>query len=343
MQAKYKNIITLQYNGAFQDKTTQIFIQSFVTKLKKLKDDGVRGYLISLKSAHVANDIQALKNFVKQLNLLRKKENISISLMEYDDELYDHLVSLVQFSDLSLYKTVEIARLFLYPQNFDTNLSIVLYQEDEKSREQLLDKLAQFELKTINIASEFEIDKYTDKTKYLLIEKTILRRQQKTQAGALQLSKKLILNLPIFMDTAVDTLVSFTALEAKKVGHAIKSFEMNIDNGSICAMMEFKGDFDGMFLLVFPKDIALITMEALLGEAVDENDNEAIQDGIAELCNIITGSSKTLFSKKDIKVLFELPKTYLSLNDLDSSVRKNNGIWIDMQLDAKPFYMFITK
>jgi CheY-specific phosphatase CheX len=81
----------------------------------------------------------------------------------------------------------------------------------------------------------------------------------------------------------------------------------------------------------------------LLGEAVDENDNETIQDGVAELCNIITGGSKTLFSKKGVKILFELPQTFLSCKDLSAEVGVNNGVWIHMELDSKPFYMFITK
>jgi CheY-specific phosphatase CheX len=84
-------------------------------------------------------------------------------------------------------------------------------------------------------------------------------------------------------------------------------------------------------------------MESLLGEVVDENDDESLRDGIAELCNIITGSVKTVFSNKNIKVTFELPKTYLSLELASNDIGTNIGVWIDMELEKKPFYMFITK
>jgi CheY-specific phosphatase CheX len=107
--------------------------------------------------------------------------------------------------------------------------------------------------------------------------------------------------------------------------------------------MKFKGDISGVFFLVFPRELALISLEAMLGEAVEYDDTAAIVDGVAELCNIITGGAKVIFSNKKLKVLFELPKTYLSLQVALSDTLGSNGVWIDMQLDEKPFYMFITK
>lgn len=48
------------------------------------------------------------------------------------------------------------------------------------------------------------------------------------------------------------------------------------------------------------------------------------------------GGAKTTFSSK-IKVLFELPKTYLSLQLALKDASEGNGIWIEMQLQNKPF------
>ena len=84
-------------------------------------------------------------------------------------------------------------------------------------------------------------------------------------------------------------------------------------------------------------------MESLLGEEIQESDENSLQDGIGEFCNIITGSAKTIFSNKDLKVLFDLPKTYTSLSKTREYIGGNSGVWINMQLDSKAFYMFITK
>lgn len=163
------------------------------------------------------------------------------------------------------------------------------------------------------------------------------------QTKKLHLSKKLIMNLPIFMDIAVDTLASFTSLSAKKISHEIKPFDIKLDGEQIIAMMQFKGDIDGSFVLVFPKDIAILTMESLLGEKVDVNDFDTLKDGVGEFCNIIMGSIKTAFSKEHTKITFALPKTYISLKSVQGAIGEENGVWVNMLLSKMPFYMFIGK
>jgi len=159
----------------------------------------------------------------------------------------------------------------------------------------------------------------------------------------LHLEKKLILNLPLFMDTAVETLSSFTGLEAKKTSHEITEFNADLNGEFIIAMMQFKGDINGIFVLIFPKDIAIITLEKLLGEKVNKNDFDTLKDGIGEFCNIVLGSIKTACSKIDINITFALPKTYTSLKTVKGTIGENNGVWVNMVLDKMPFYMFITK
>jgi len=107
--------------------------------------------------------------------------------------------------------------------------------------------------------------------------------------------------------------------------------------------MRFSGDLKGSFVLVFPKGIAITAIESILGETVEGDDMETIMDGVSEFCNIITGNIKTVLSDKDIKVVFNLPKTFTSLQSTLENIGEESGIWIDMQLNGNPFYMFITK
>ncbi len=170
----------------------------------------------------------------------------------------------------------------------------------------------------------------------------MVHEEKNTKKKSFLLSKKLVSNLSTFTDTAVDNLETMTGLKATKTSHTIGSFNQNIKN-SISSIMQFKGDIEGQFVLVFPKDVALISIEAMLGEELEENDTEGISDGIGEFCNIITGGTKTALSKKDIKVLFDLPRTYNSISKTTNALPSNNGIWIDMKLESKPFYMYIIK
>lgn len=157
----------------------------------------------------------------------------------------------------------------------------------------------------------------------------------------LSLSKRLIKNLPVFMETAVDSLSSFTGMSAKKISHEICGFESAMNKNSLTAVMRFKGDIKGTFILIFPKDIAIKTVESLIGDSINENDIEGLKDAVGEFCNIVTGSIKTVLSKKDININFELPKAYSSVKITSGHIGDGNGVWVDMELDGNPFYMFI--
>jgi len=108
-------------------------------------------------------------------------------------------------------------------------------------------------------------------------------------------------------------------------------------------MMQFKGDIEGSFILIFPKGIATITMETLLNEKIDTNDYDTLKDGVGEFCNIIMGSIKTAFSKINMSITFALPKTYISLKSVQGVLGNENGIWVNMLLSEMPFYIFISK
>ena len=115
-------------------------------------------------------------------------------------------------------------------------------------------------------------------------------------------------------------------LEAQKLSHTIKNFDVDSKSDIVFAVMHFSGDLEGYFALLFPKDVALIAMESFIGEKIDESDTASIMDGVGEFCNVITGSAKTVFSNKDIKVVFELPKTYTSIEDVRNTIGSNNGV-----------------
>lgn len=348
MTSSKQKMLILSYNGLIEEPMVSSLINSITRQVDIISDKKVHAVLVSLKGAKYEEGVdESIHVFIKKLNELSKKLKIIISFIDYSVPLYKHLKTSTKNTQLKLFKNINAARVFLDPKSYKNDLHILVYDEDEENSKELSKELAKYGYTVARAknSSEFEelVKSYTND---IVITHSSLNAKsdyKNTQKGNLALSKKLIVNLPVFMDTAVETLVSFTGLEAEKSSHSIKSFDLALAKNINCAVMHFKGDLDGSFVLLFPIDITLIAMESLLGEKIDENDNASIMDGIGEFCNVITGATKTAFASKDIKVVFDLPKTYSSPEEMRNDIGNNNGVWIDMKLAGKPFYMFITK
>ncbi len=340
-----QDMLVIGYNGLIEEMKILALVGSITRQLEIAAEKKTK-VVISLGAAsYEANVASGVAIMIKKLEDLSIKLKISIALIDYSIPLYKHLKKISKDSHIELFKNINVAKLFFYPKSYKSDLSVLLYDEDAQNAKNLSDELSKYGYGIIlaKNAEEFE-ELNRSKSCDIIITHSALNVGVKKEDGEkkqLSLSKKLIVNLPIFMDTAVETLVSFTGLEAQKLSHSIKKFDTTTKD-IICAVMHFSGDIEGYFVLLFPKDIALIAMESLLGEKIDEADNASIMDGVGEFCNVITGSAKTLFSTKSIKVIFDLPKTYASLGEVRSKLGNNNGVWIDMQLDGKPFYMFIA-
>lgn len=341
------NIIKFSYNGVIEEGKTSTLINSIKSQVEVAEHIEFKGLLVSLKNASYDNNQQNLASLIKQMSVFNKQIAIPIAIIDYNIAIYKLLQKLSKNTNLKLFKNSTAARIFLDPKAYKKGMQILIYDNDEENIKKLTKELTTYgyivriaknQDEYLALSKEEDYDVIVTQSTLNLGSDTV-----KKSSNALSLSKKLVENLPVFMDTAVETLVSFTGLEAKKSSHGIKRFDVSFTNNVICAVMHFNGDIEGTFVLIFPKDIALIAMESLFGEEMDANDTEAIMDGVGEFCNTITGSTKTSLSAKDIKIIFELPKKYDSIEQTVSDVGNENGIWIDMQLAGKPFYMFITK
>ena len=285
-------------------------------------------------------------HLIQQLEKLSQTMRLPVALGDYKKDMFGYLKTISANTSVKLFQNLNIAILFFNPTACKKELSVLLYDDDQNNMDKISSELAKlgYSITFAHDAEDFKLKaiakKYDMTITYTAINQT---KCAVSTPKSLALSKELIMNLPVFIDTAVNSLVTITGLEAQKIKHEIRPFNEKISPQVIIAAMKFKGDISGIFFLVFPRELALIALESMLGENVEKDDTAAIVDGVAELCNIITGATKSIFSNRKIKVLFELPKTYLSLQIALSNTLGSNGIWIDMQLNEKPFYMFITK
>jgi CheY-specific phosphatase CheX len=344
-----QSILIFNYNEAILENRNTVLYNTIVGQQATLKEKGIKGVLISLKDtpyAPLVKEDPNLAHLVKQLEKLSHMIDIPIAIGDYKRDTFTYLKKLSAHTSVKLFQNINTAILFFNPKAFKKELSVLIYDPDQENADKIATELGKMGYSIVHArdAEDFKIKASAKKYDMTITHTAINQNSAKPQASqSLGLSKQLVMNLPVFIDTAVNSLVTITGLEAQKIKHEIRPFNEKIPPQVIIAAMKFKGDISGIFFLVFPRELALVALEAMLGENLEADDTAAIVDGVAEFCNIITGSAKVTFSGKNLKVLFELPKTYLSVQVALSDTLGSNGVWIDMQLDEKPFYMFITK
>lgn len=342
-------ILIFNYNEAVLESRNTVLFNTILGQSAVLKEKGVKGIYVSLKNSPyspLAKENPHLHHLIKQLEKLNHTLNIPVALGDYKKDIYPYLKQISVDTTVRLFQNVNTAILFFNPSALKKELSVLLFDTDKSNVDKLSSELVKLGYSVVHAqdAEDFKL-KATAKKYDMTITHTAFNKinSESSPSVSLALSKQLILNLPVFIDTAVNSLVTITGLEAQKIKHEIRPFNEKIPPQVIIAAMKFKGDISGVFFLIFPRDLAVLALEAMLGEEINSDETAAIVDGVAEFCNIITGAAKSIFSNKKIKVLFELPKTYLSLQVALNDTTGSNGVWIDMQLDEKPFYMFITK
>ncbi len=343
------SILIFYYNETVLESRNTVLYNTIVGQSASLKERGVKGIYVSLKNSPYSpmeKETPHLGNLVKQLEKLSQALSLPVSLGDYKKDMFNYLKGISADTSVKLFQNFNIAILFFNPAACKKELSVLLYDEDKTNVDKISSELAKlgYSIVLAQDAEDFKLKASAKKYDMTITHTAINQTKSNSSAPkSLGLSRELIINLPVFIDTAVNSLVTITGLEAQKIKHEIRPFNEKISAQVIIAAMKFKGDISGIFFLVFPRELALVALEAMLGESVEADDTAAIVDGVAEFCNIITGATKSIFSNKKLKVLFELPKTYLSLQVALSNTLGSNGVWIDMQLDEKPFYMFITK
>lgn len=160
--------------------------------------------------------------------------------------------------------------------------------------------------------------------------------------GLKTISKKLVKELPIFVDSTVETIEVMTGANSEKAGATIG--ECHIENGDnmICSSVGFFGDIEGVLFLFFPRDIAKKACLLLLGE--DSKDLNEELDALSELINIVAGKVKAdLINKKEISIQNTLPRTYDNIKKPTSVINNRKGVFVKMLFDKEPFYFFLTR
>ena len=339
----------VDFRDSIDEKSVKVLLSTITAKVQLQQ---MKHALVSLTLCQYKDNLESIAYLAKAISAFALKTKIIIDFIDYSEGLFIMLKKYTVNSGINLYKNKDVAALFMHIGTFKDDTKVLVFDSNEEVSKKLYFDLCKYGYMIERTQDEKEyLSKLEDDSFDVIVTNTFLNEKndgkaqstKKVGAAKLNLSKDVIKNLPVFMNKASETLVSFTGLESHKVSHEIKKFEEKIDPKSIASLMHFNGDLAGCFTLVFPREIAVTALESLLGEKVQENDSETLTDGVGEFCNIITGATKTEFDNQGIKVVFELPKTFASLKDAKKQISTENGVWIDMELSGQPFYMFITK
>ena len=155
------------------------------------------------------------------------------------------------------------------------------------------------------------------------------------------INKKIILELPNFIDATVSTIEMMTNTDAKKDALAINTLFVDKQDGEIASSIAFYGDIDGIIVFIFPRTIAKKACGLLLGEQTD--DIYMILDTLAELVNIVAGKIKTLLAGQNIDINITLPRTYANMDDLLNIIENKKGVQVDLEFDNDKFLFFLTR
>lgn len=170
-----------------------------------------------------------------------------------------------------------------------------------------------------------------------------------------RLTKALIANLPLFVDSALTSFEMLTGAQAKKRGHKITEFQPDPAQRLMAAMTEFDGDLDGKIAFFFPEKLAQKATRMMLGMPVDEEEanegemkmslltRDEVADAVGEFANVIAGSAKATLAGKGQLISFTLPHVYDSAREAQEAIGERAGVLIDLILDDDPLYIFLTR
>jgi CheY-specific phosphatase CheX len=346
MKSIKNNIIIFPYLDSYTAKTNALLFQEILDQKSILQEREIIGIFIKMKNITIP--LSEAKIFIQKLTEISLKLGIPCALGEYRSNMFPTWQKATRESSIKLFKTEQIAQLFFHPKSLKKKFKVLLFDDgDEEEVEKQASLLTRFEHNIVYTHDKQDFQKKLENNMVdFAIDQTKLNQDfnnvaKEKSSHSLNLSKNLIANLPLFIDTAVDTLMTITGLDAQKNTHSITTFKSSLSGSFICSLMKFSGDVKGNFVLIFPKDLAKNAIEAMIGESV-EADEDTLKDGIGEFSNIITGSSKTKLQAKKINILFELPQTFTTLIQAQKKISDANGIWIEMQLEKRIFYMFIN-
>jgi CheY-specific phosphatase CheX len=166
------------------------------------------------------------------------------------------------------------------------------------------------------------------------ISKTAASKRKST------LTKELVSKIPMVVNATVETFEMMTGGATTKGNNQIGQIVVEDQESCMGSVIGFNGDLDGTIAIIFAKDLAQEVMLGMLGEEIEDEDE--LVDSIGEFANIIAGRVKAMLQEQKTNVKITIPKCFIHSKDIVDMVGESQGVLINITLNSKPIYIFLT-
>ena len=350
-----RGIAIYKVNDNIDQSSAKKFISSVNLNYSLAKNMKIESVLFSLKNVRKCNGT-GLNVLYEKLKMIEKDLKIKVGFSDYSEDIFKLLKTITKGGRVGLFETEDTMLFFLNKLHLQKGDTVVLFEEDKREREKILAEIISRGFFGVGLSNTLVyLKKIKQKSSYAFAMKNLyypyfgedikesLGTEKIKEAhldGAKKLTKSLVQQLPIFINSTIETFESMIDIKAKKESSKMCVFDIT-DDSLMASYINFDGKLDGIILLLFPKAFAQKAYDSMFFEETD--DDEELKDAMKEFANIIGGRAKALLEEKDLHVNISLPKSYSSLKEIKSSVDKKQGVKVTFSLGGYPLYFFLTR
>jgi|GEM_PF-3000027 len=350
-----RNIATYELSDTLTKQLATSFVNSINITYTNVKNLKIHSILFSLSGVKNYQS-DAFEILIDKLLRLKDNLKVSVGITNYSEEMFKKLFPLVKEREVGLYDNRNTFLFFMNKLPLKKGDKILIYEEDKVEKEALLGEIISKGYLAIAAPTLATFNqKLKQKGSYSVAFKNVhhpegdgdkesLGTEKIKEArldGKKRINKELVRELPIFIDSTIDTFESMIGLKTEKKESRITTFDLT-DETLLASYINFEGRLDGIILIVFPLSFAKRAYEALFFE--DTEDEEELKDALKEFANIIAGRAKALLEEKSIHVNISLPQSYMSIKEVLPNIKGKYGAQVKFETDdGDNLYVFLTR
>ncbi|MEZ4873677.1 MAG: chemotaxis protein CheX [Bdellovibrionales bacterium] len=141
-----------------------------------------------------------------------------------------------------------------------------------------------------------------------------------------------------FVSGVVEVLTMQIDIKVEKQKPFVKTSDFQPDIGIIGMITLDCPQFKGVVAVCFPQDVFLKLYEAILGESHSEL-NAEVQDGAAEILNMVYGQAKTVLKQKGYELGKAIPSVVLGGTAPVEAIEGRSVIVVPFKIDFGTFHL----
>ncbi len=155
-----------------------------------------------------------------------------------------------------------------------------------------------------------------------------------------KLTKNIIANLNIFIDTAMHITAMLSQKKGNKESVKIDKFILDENKEFIVSLFGIYGDINALMTIVFSKKLLIDTCKIFIN---DTENNEEMYDALVEYTNIIASKIKSSFKLYKIEIETTLPRVLRQTKDSMAFFDDRKGVLVELSFNGENLKLFLSK